>query len=112
MASNLVKHNRPFWTQVILVFYINVGNVPSNDVSEYMDYVQQRLSVNKPADAAPWFFIPIRDSETRVECINPSLINNPALIDKMLNELTQLNELIRAERLAIDKPDKFYINKS
>jgi hypothetical protein len=51
----------------VFVFYINVRNVDEKDVEEYIrvltDKFQQPGFTN--------YFIPIRDGETRVECIYP-----------------------------------------
>lgn len=60
--------------KIILVHYINVGNIDGNDVSKIMEDVVKRFSL-KEEDNIISYWIPVREGETRVECINPKLVS-------------------------------------
>ena len=59
--------------KLVLVHYINIGNIDHSDVEGYIERIRNGLSIDK--DEALTYFIPIREGETRVECINPRLVN-------------------------------------
>jgi hypothetical protein len=60
--------------KIILVHYINVGNIDGNDVSRLMEDVVKKFSP-KGEDNIISYWIPVREQETRVECINPKLVS-------------------------------------
>jgi len=60
--------------KIILVHYINIGNIDGNDVSKIMEDVVKKLSP-KEEDNIISYWIPVREGETRVECINPKLVS-------------------------------------
>jgi hypothetical protein len=60
--------------KIILIHYINVGNIDDNDVSEMMKKVVNKFSP-KEEDNIISYWIPVREGETRVECINPKLVS-------------------------------------
>jgi len=60
--------------KIILVHYINVGNIYTNDVSKIMEDVMEKFSP-KEEDNIISYWIPVREGETRVECINPKLVS-------------------------------------
>jgi hypothetical protein len=60
--------------KIILVHYINVGNIDGNDVSKIMEDVVKKFSP-KEEDNIISYWIPVREGETRVECINPKLVS-------------------------------------
>ena len=60
--------------KIILIHYINVGNIDGNDVSEMMENVVNKFSP-KEEDNIISYWIPVREGETRVECINPKLVS-------------------------------------
>jgi hypothetical protein len=60
--------------KIILIHYINLGNIDSNDVSEMMENVVNKFSP-KEEDNIISYWIPVREGETRVECINPKLVS-------------------------------------
>jgi hypothetical protein len=63
---------------IILVNYINIGNLSNEDVREYMYEIIKELKVSKEkgGDNIIQYFIPVRNQESKVECINPVLVNN------------------------------------
>jgi hypothetical protein len=60
--------------KIILVHYINIGNIDGNDVSKIMEDVVKKFSP-KEEDNIISYWIPVREGETRVECINPKLVS-------------------------------------
>jgi hypothetical protein len=60
--------------KIILIHYINVGNIDGNNVSEMMEDVVNKFSL-KEEDNIISYWIPVREGETRVECINPKLVS-------------------------------------
>jgi hypothetical protein len=60
--------------KIILIHYINVGNIDGNDVSKMIEEVIKKLSL-KEEDNIISYWIPVREGETRVECINPKLVS-------------------------------------
>jgi hypothetical protein len=60
--------------KIILIHYINVGNIDGNNVSEMMENVVKKFSP-KEEDNIISYWIPVREGETRVECINPKLVS-------------------------------------
>jgi len=60
--------------KIILIHYINVGNIDGNDVSEMMENVVKKFSP-KEEDNIISYWIPVREGDTRVECINPKLVS-------------------------------------
>jgi hypothetical protein len=79
----------------VFVFYVNIKNVDEKDVEEYIktlsDNIQHRGFTN--------YFIPVREGETRVECIYPVSKeldkegkNVIARLNDYLNELINKND--------------------
>ena len=60
--------------KIILVHYINVGNVGNMDCSDVMEEIVDKFSP-KEEDNIISYWIPIKNGETRVECINPKLVS-------------------------------------
>lgn len=59
--------------KIILVSYVNISNIDDVDVAPYMDRLTQLMTFD---DSVLRLFIPVRESETRVECINPKRISD------------------------------------
>ena len=75
---------------LILVYYINVHNIPVGDVKPYISKLTNDLRMdNKKLGAnSVQYFIPVRDQETKVECINPVLVDKN-LYDRILIRLEE-----------------------
>lgn len=84
--------------KIILIFYINVGNVDDIDVSTYINEIADNFKPNK-GDEMIHYYIPIRDGETRVECINPKLVSDEdyQMAKESLDENLRLINEIRKE---------------
>tara|TARA_R110000772_G_C13310268_1_gene440136 strand:- start:39335 stop:39613 length:279 start_codon:yes stop_codon:yes gene_type:complete len=59
--------------KLILVHYIDVGNMDNDMLSEFIEEVTNKLTFEEEEMVFP-YFIPIR-GESRVECINPKLVS-------------------------------------
>jgi len=58
---------------LILVFYIEIGNLDASDVNAFMEQTRQTLKLDKDTLDCVQFFIPTRNGISRVECINPKV---------------------------------------
>jgi hypothetical protein len=58
--------------KLILVHYIDTGNLDMVDVPGYIEKIARKMSSEK--DEHMSYFVPIR-GETRIECINPKLVD-------------------------------------
>jgi len=73
----------------ILVFYIDIRMVESEDIPMYMEKIGKRI-VPENLDAEG-IMIPIY-GETKVECINPVYIKDDELIKKQERLMSELHE--------------------
>lgn len=75
----------------MLAFYINVGNMDSEDVKKYMKKISKQLSSDK---SFRFFIVPVRDQETKIECIYPNFLYDEEMKNKMNTVLDKLIENI------------------
>jgi len=70
---NGIKENHQ---PIITVFYVNIGNLAPEDISEYMS--KMASSVKEGVDDYPRvdYLIPVRTTESRVEVLNPRVVSN------------------------------------
>ncbi len=52
--------------KMIITYYINVKNLPSDQIEYYMKTVQDNLALN--VENVVEFFIPVIDQITKIEC--------------------------------------------
>jgi hypothetical protein len=76
-------------SRLILVFYIDVSRVYKKDVSSYINEVATALS--KADDDTDKYFIPVYESESRVECLNPVMLNEDEYTE-VKHKLDEINE--------------------
>jgi len=58
---------------IVLVIYINIGQKSIEDATAYMERVQKDIEVKTSKFTC--FFIPIRHGDSKIECINPILLD-------------------------------------
>jgi hypothetical protein len=75
----------------ILVFYIGVAGIRSEDISNYIHKVTERIIPTTIEGEI--IIIPIQSHETKVECINPKYITDIELI----NEHTEMMKKLQKE---------------
>ena len=82
--------------KLILAFYINVDGIGKYDIPEYMNETRKCLTRNID-DSVISYFIPIEGENSKVECINPSFIDNDeyeATKEKLDNAVKKLEEFL------------------
>ena len=57
--------------KLFLVIYVNIDNIHMGDVSEYLMAFARQTTFD---ETVMRLIVPVRDQETRVECINPVLL--------------------------------------
>ena len=77
--------------KIILAYYINVGNLDSSDVKHVVDLYREQ--VKDPSMIQ--YFIPIRDGETRVDCVYPKFVVGEQVDSEMKGVLERLNNHVK-----------------
>ena len=60
--------------KIFLVFYLDTTDIPRGDEGEYILSISERLEYLKD-DSVMLVIVPVEGQETRLECINPVLLN-------------------------------------
>lgn len=60
--------------KLIIVAYINMGLISDTDASEFLAETARALKPNGD-DSILFYVIPVREGETRLDCINPKLVS-------------------------------------
>jgi hypothetical protein len=79
----------------IFVFYVAVGNMDSKDVEEYMHRVHKKFFNDdfvKNHEGSQLILLPIRGTDSRIECINPKYITDEALVREHRLKMDELHE--------------------
>ena len=103
--------------KTILVFYVNVGNVDNEDVSQYIENFKRIIeSKEEDKDDVIHYIIPVRDQETRIECINaPMFITSETVSEDIIKKIEATNrnlERITAHINAVAETRKVIIEKN
>lgn len=81
--------------RLFIIVYVNISNFSDQQtVKEYVYHISNSLKYD---DTINTIVIPVRDSETRIECINPILLNEDQYkeVESKINELKErINEQI------------------
>jgi hypothetical protein len=77
--------------KLFLVICLNIANIPSQDVVEYINKVAE---VTKFDDSVQRLIVPVRGEETKIECINPVLLTEDQYkdVEDKINTLKQVVE--------------------
>ena len=75
---------------LILVIYVGVYGVRSEDIEEFVHKVTKRISPETVQGEI--IVIPTQSPDTRVECINPKYITNAKLVKEHNNMMKKLHE--------------------
>ncbi len=83
-----VEKSKSIKDKIILVSYIGVGNLDETEVPDFLNQVADEMTP-KDDDSVVCYFIPTRDIECRLECINPVLVSEEKYVEveKKLSEL-------------------------
>lgn len=77
----------------ILVFYIGVAGIRSEDLQDFVQRVSQRITPS--TFDGEIIMIPTQSSDTRVECVNPVYITDKELIKKHTDLMQELQVELR-----------------
>lgn len=114
-----VSKNRkqiPLIEQIILVHYIDVGNISMADVKPFIEKIAIMMRP-KPEEQCYSYFVPIRNGDTRVECINPKLIGEDEFkkskdtLDKAQEEFIKVIDEVNKKRRVLPKVDPKKVRK-
>lgn len=86
---------------LILVYYISINGIRTEDIQRYMEEVSTKISA-KSIKVAEIIFIPVQ-GETRIECINPKYITDEELIREHRLKMDILNENLNSNIKSIKK---------
>jgi len=114
-----VSKNRkqiPLIEQIILVHYINVGNISMEDVEPFIQKIAIKMRP-KPEEQCHSYFVPIRNGDSRVECINPKLIGEDEFkkakdtLDKAQEGFIKVIDEVNKKRRVLPKVDPKKVRK-
>lgn len=76
--------------KLFLVIYLDITSIPSSDVAQYLYKVEEVIKFD---ESVMRLIVPIR-GETRVECINPVLLDEEQYkaVEEKINELKEVVE--------------------
>lgn len=92
--SDLIGLLVPPSEKIVLAVYINVGNMNSEDVKFHMSKIQEKIGSDK---GFKYFFIAVRDQESRIECVYPNFVNNEEIAAKLNTCLDDIINKIKNE---------------
>jgi hypothetical protein len=71
----------------VLVHYVNVGNLDHTEISGYMQQIMQLCTYDGEYHTV---FLPVRNQETKIDCLNPVHIKECDGKEKFINKLNYL----------------------
>jgi hypothetical protein len=81
--------------KLFIIIYVNVGLIHPTDVSMCLEEIAK---VTKFDESVVRLIIPVREGETRVECINPKLLNEESY-KEVEKTVEKLKEILKDEDL-------------
>lgn len=78
--DNLINLLVPSSNKIILVVYVNVGNMDSDDVDHYIKKIRETIITERGIN---YFFVAVREQDSRIECIHPQCSNNEEIMSKL-----------------------------
>jgi hypothetical protein len=92
----------PGQTDLLLVFYISVGQLPPKEAMSYLDRIRRNLKFTFP-DGVSVLFLPTRNDESRIQPIpikgflDGTIKETPQGIEKVLQDMLAKIKTIKAE---------------
>lgn len=83
--------------KIILVFYISIEGMSLTKAEDFLSKIVEKSKTNQE-DNIISYYIPIKNGETRIECLNPKLISEEDYtnIKNILDKTKQkLNEFLK-----------------
>jgi hypothetical protein len=90
--KELVSLLVPSGDKIMLAIYVNIGNLEGSEVSEYMKQVSEQLNDDK---SYKFFLIPVKEQETKIECIYPNFLYDEEMKSKFNSALDKLIDNIK-----------------
>lgn len=78
--ENLIGLLIPTAEKILLAVYVNVGNLEAQEVDYHMKKLQSSVGEDR---GYKYFFIAVRDQESRIECVYPNIVNNEEITAKL-----------------------------
>lgn len=75
---------------LVLVYYIGVAGIRSEDIDDYIHKVMEKIVITTIKSEI--IVIPVQSENTQIECINPKYITNKALIIEHNAKMKKLQE--------------------
>ena len=74
--------------KLFLVVYLNISGIPDVDVTDYLNQFGTSFSYDESVEM---LLVPVKNKETRVECINPVLLTEEQYteVEKKIESLIQ-----------------------
>jgi hypothetical protein len=85
----------------LLVFYVGVAGVRSEDIRDFIKKITERITPE--TFQGEIIIIPTQSMETRVECIDPKYITKKELIDQHTELMKKLHEELHFQLEEIKK---------
>ena len=60
--------------KIFIIVYLNVGEIPDEDIYEYASKAMKAMIPKNDDGTVSITIVPVRESETHIECINPVLL--------------------------------------
>lgn len=80
--------------KLILAFYINIGGMNHTDVDSFIYRIKASMQED---DSVIYYFIPVRDQESKVECVYPIFVDNKEIKERSKQVLDKLFNKIKNE---------------
>jgi hypothetical protein len=79
--------------KTIIVFYINVGNSSHQEVEEIIENVRNKTKISEEdSKSCIQYIIPVRDQETKIECINaPIYVSSEEIKEDITGKIELVN---------------------
>ena len=87
IAINRIRVYGRIIMKPIIVHYINIGNLDPLDVRPYIEDVRRMCTYDGEYHA---IFIPVKDRETKIDCLNPVVLKNVEGKEVFINKLNYL----------------------
>jgi hypothetical protein len=92
--------------KIILAYYINIGNLDAADVQQLVSAFKKEVSDSGMIQ----YFIPIRDGETRIDCVYPKYVVGEKVDEEFKDVIGRMDNYIKnLELVKMLNPEK---NKS
>lgn len=90
--------------KIILVFYIGCASLNREDIPEFLNHIADSFR-QRWDDSVETIFIPcVEEVDTRIECVNPKLVNQDAydeamnVVEKFKSKTNEILETLKKDK--------------